>query len=116
MRKQHSDKSGLSVRRLARMQVHDCGADARRIYALPGDVLGVTGRQGDMEGVRTAPVIAQLMMAFGTGLCGSGSPRMSQAAWAALRVALLACFQWTIGRPGTGERKNGIRVPIRLPR
>jgi len=23
--------------------------------------------------------------------------------------------QWTMGRPGTGERKYGMRVPLRLP-
>ena len=50
------------VLRIARVQMHDRRAGFRRVDRRLGDLPAVTGRRGDIDGVWTEPVTAQVMM------------------------------------------------------
>ena len=58
---------GPAVLRVARVQMHDGRAGFRRADRRVGDLLGVTGRCGDIDGVWIAPVTAQVMMTLFLG-------------------------------------------------
>lgn len=82
---------------LARMQMHDGRARLGGFDRRLGDLVRVTGRWGDIDGVWTEPVMAQVMMTlFRDGFMGL-APRGFWGPGCLLRVqAILSYPRWAV--------------------